>query len=399
MPAQIRKKKPAALANRLVQDLRAAVQQRQPTKRKAPKPAVPRAPTVGSQGPETSLTKYAAALMHPFSPSAEGARYPEPYAAHTITRKMRMEYVITPSSTGDFDLCIQPHLVFSAFSSNGTVTGAPVVLAIGNQPAGVNYFGCISAANLAGLFKSYRIVGWGVRLKANTDFTRSGGRVIAAVIPASQQLPANFGDTGTLTDFYESFEVPNEALGSGRAVSTSVLSLPRGHQLAVSELLSESGAEVTFPIVSAAATNFLEAANEAREQGLVATTALGAIVGRTSIGFASAAGHSQLLLRGVGLNVSSGVLVAEVVYHVEGIPNPISGAQLVESPVRLPPASPAAVAAVVHAAATVPAVQYVSSKMKAAAGGWMDRAKGALASRAGQSAERAIGLGLKSLLL
>lgn len=388
-------------ANRLITTLRAAIQPRRASQRRQqPSRTVPRQMSAPASGGETSLTKYACALMHPFSPQAEGARYPEPYAAHTITRKLRMEYVISPSAAGDFDLIIEPHPLYSAFSTNGTITGSPVVLAVSGQPVGVNYFGAITAANLATLYKSYRVVGWGVRVKANTDFTRSGGRLIAAVTPASQQLPTALGNATSVSSFYDCFEVPHEPLGAGRIVSTSVLSLPRGHQLAVSELLSESGAEVTFPIVSAAATNFLEAQNQTVEQGLVTYSATNTIQTSTSIGFASASGHSQLMLRGVGLNTTSSAnLVAEVIYHLEGIPNCVSGAALVESPVRLPPASPAAIAAVVHQAASIPAVQYVSSKMKEAAGGWAGRAKSALASKAGQSAERALGLGLKALLL
>lgn len=398
MPIQMRKK---PLANRLMADLRAAVSQR-PTKRpKQPRQQGPRQMVTAKQqsGGETSLTKYADALLHPFSPGAEGARYPEPYAAHTITRKLRMEFILTPTAAGNVDLCIQPHVLYSGFNMNGTISGAPVTLAVANQPAGFNYYGAITAANLAGLFKSYRVVGWGVRLKSNTDFTRSGGRVIVAVTPASQQVPAGFSTNVSVTQAIDCFEVPQEALGANRTISTSVLSLPRGHQLAVSELMSESGAEITFPIVSAAATNFLEAFSQGGiEQSLVTTNALGAVTGSTSIGYASCSGHSQLLLRGVGLN-SEASLVCEVIYHVEGIPNPISGAQLVESPVRLPPASPAAIASVVHAASSIPAVQYVSAKMKSQMGGFAARARSAVASRAGQEAERVLGLGLKALML
>jgi len=359
-------------------------------------------------GPTMSLgaKKYAAALLHPFSPLAEGATYPEPFAASTTTRKVRFEMAVQPTAAGNFDLCVQPHLLYSAFSGQGTITGAPIENLITNLPSGCKYYGSMSSASLSATYKSYRVVGYGVRIKSNVDFTKSGGRIYVAVMPASQQVPMAVTTGCSASNFYDCFDVPHEALAgvgtSGRVISSTIVGLPRGHQLAVSELMSNSGVEITFPIVSAAATHFLESSNQVFEQGLVTGSGGSTIDQRASLGYASCNGHSQLLIRGLGINVdATSALVVEVLYHIEGVPNPLtSGSTTMVEAVRKPaPATPNEISAILHAAGNVPTVQYVADKVRASAGNWATRAKSALASRAGQEAEKLLGVGMKSLLL
>lgn len=365
---------------------RAMVQQFMPQNLEMIRRAAPQ-PSLGD-----AAMRYAAALTHPFSKEAEGVRVPEPYAVSTIVRKIHVPIVLTSSAGGGLDFTVQPHICNSFVNTLGTMSGGSTLTLTG-QPAGLNVRSAVGFTALRAAYQTYRIVAIGVRLKTNVDFTRSGGRVYGAILPASQELPIAFNTGVTLPDALGCYEIPND----GTNVTTSIIGLPRSFQFSTSELMSEGGVEIHFPICSGRALDFLDAQAQEAEQGLVVLTS-GLFSKVTGLGVMSAAGHSQFVLRAEGLQASSDVFTAEVIYHIEGIPL-VGTASLVEAMPHTPaPASPNEIHLAHRIAAVMPVVSYVSEKLKTAGGG---RFSG-LASKAGKfanSAEKVLGIAMRGLAL
>lgn len=342
--------------------------------------------------------RYLAALTHPFSKQAEGARVPEPYAINTVTRKIHQPIVLTTNAGGGFDLSVQPHLLASYVCFSGTISGGAGTWVPNNTPAGVSMRSAVTGSALAALALNYRIVAFGVRIKPNLDFTKAGGRVYGAVLPASVELPNGFDVGTTLTNVAACFAIPFDS--TANAISTNIVNMPRGFQFTTSELMAEGGAEIVFPICGAAATTFLEANSGQTEQGTSIAIAGGAMSDSAPLGYMTAAGFSQLVLRGEGLQASADVFTIEVIYHVEGTPNVTGGSTLVESmPHNNAPASPMEVHLVHASLARMAVVDYVKRKTGDVAGRLVNAGINRAGRAAAGAAERVLGLGMRALML
>lgn len=362
--------------------------------RVTPKPARRRQRVPRTLGMGDAASRYAHALISPFSKEAEGVRVPEPYAISTVTRKVHVPIVLTSSAGGGLDFSVQPHLINSFVQTLGTFTGGAGTFSPVNLPAGINIRSAITPGSIASLVQTYRIVAVGLRLKTNVDFTRSGGRVYGAVLPASQELPSAFNSGTSVSGALGCWEIPND----GTNISQNIINLPRGFQFTTSELMSEGGCEVMFPICSARALDFLDAQAQGAEQHMTYSNNVGVEVGAEGLGRYCAAGFSQFVMRAEGLEPSKDVFTAEVVYHVEGIPL-VGAANLVESTPHTPaPATPNEIHLAHRLAAARPVVTYVSAKLRELGGGV---GRGAAAARAGAglfgAAERVLGLAVRSI--
>lgn len=251
--------------------------------------------------------KYAMALLHPFSQAAEGVRVPEPYAQPTVTYRFRRVVELTTSSSGSIDFAIFPQLGFLAAQYQGSASGIPAGT-ITNGPAGVTVY--TSGAQVGTMLRQYRVVAFGARLKSNTTFANTTGRVYAARIPSARDFPGAAVPAGTtLTEFSDMMSVPIDGTG----ITSSINALPGSVQYTLSELHQESGTEFTTHPVSPAAIDFLDGLLQQKEsQSGVAVN--------YQAGFYSGNGWQSILIAGNGLPASSQVLTLELVYHVEGIP-------------------------------------------------------------------------------
>lgn len=366
----------------------------QMSQKKQMKPMPARAMMSLPSGLGDAAARYAAALVSPFSKEAEGVRVPEPYAVATVVRKVHVPIVLTSSATGGIDFSVQPHLLASFWQTLGTMSGGAAAFTPPNMPAGLTARGAVSLTALAAAYQNYRIVAAGVRIKTNVDFTKAGGRIYGAILPASIEIPAAFNNGTTLAQALGCLEIPTD----GTNVTTSIVALPRGFQFTVSELMAEGGCEIHFPITSARALDFLDGQSQSSEQHFAVNGAAGVYTGSVGIGEYQAAGHSQFVLRGEGLAASTDVLTAEVIYHVEGVPL-VGTANLVESMPHTPsPSSPNEIHLAHRIAAVAPVVKYVSDSLRSAAsaGGPRARAFGT-AARVANAAERVLGIAVRGL--
>jgi len=291
-----------AALEKAVANLKASRKQRsnRPRANPAPSPAP-------SAGAGLHVNKYAMALIHPFTLEAEGVRVPEPYAQPTVTYKFRRIVELTTSATGALDYAIFPNLSFCAAQYQGTSVGLTTGV-VTNLPAGVTVYS--SGANIGTMLRQYRVVAFGARLKSNTTFANTTGRVYAARVPSARDFPAVAVPAGTtLAEYSDMMSVPIDGTG----ITASINALPGSAQYTLSELHQESGVEFTTHPVSPAAIDFLDAVLQTKESQT-------GVAVNYQAGFYSGSGWQSILITGNGLPNSSQVLTLELVYHVEGIP-------------------------------------------------------------------------------
>jgi len=268
-------------------------------------PTVPRAMPRAVNG---HASKYASALLHPFSPEAEGVRVPEPYAQPTVTYKLHRVMQVTTNAAGSFDFVITPSLTYGAIQFTGTQTGL-TARTITGAPAGVVVYDY--NPDLAGTLRSYRVVSYGLRIKSNTTFNNTKGRVYVARVPAAVDYPNQLATGASLTEFANGANIP---LDGGSGVTSSIFALPKAAQFTLSELHQESGVELITHPIGPSAVDFLDGVRTTSE--IMGGTA----VVQHQVGYYSGRGWQQFLISGEGMDASSQLITLEFVAHVEGTP-------------------------------------------------------------------------------
>lgn len=277
----------------------------------------------GSAGsPQGShMSRYAFALAHPFSPEAEGAKVPEPYAQPTVTYRFKRVVTLTTNAAGAVDFAVFPHLGISAAQYVGTSAGLSNAGPT-NLPAGVLMYS--SNANFQNLLRSYRVVSYGVRIKSNTTFNNTTGRIYVARVPAATDYPAWVVPAGTtLGAISDMMNIPIDSAGG---ITSSIIALPKAAQYTLSELHQESGVELITHPIGPSAIDFLDGVLTTGESP--AGTAV-----NYQAGYYSGRGWQQFLIAGDGLPATAQVLTLEIIYHVEGTPliNSSTGASMIPS--------------------------------------------------------------------
>lgn len=324
---------------------------------------------------------YAAATFFPFTEAAVGARVPEPYAVRTRTTRVVTPFRVTPSNSGNsagvFDAIVLPNVLNTVVSNQGTWAGGANTqfLYVSGASIPSNMLACTTQANLSAAYTAYRVVGMGVRLKCDSSYNNTSGRIYVAVVPAMPQAPAYFDSVATVADTYAAVGAPFDSLSS--AVNGDIVSYPNASEFSVTDLMEEGGVEIMVPRTSARALDFLVGNMYSQNAGLgwqgfalqaavgvgsiggtqyegnnttvltnvQATNAAHITNGTTTADYAnltrcgvdptiySTAGFSTVLIRGEGLTsgTNSTTLTMEVVFHLEGEVAPVasSGASTV----------------------------------------------------------------------
>jgi len=329
----------------------------------------------------------------PFDARAKGARQPSQYAVATNVHTSTVSYTLTTDASGNFDVVVLPHPIFTVLGGYSTITGGVVATSLGTGGTTVQAVrGNVSAANLGATYANYRVVAWGVRLKSLQSFTNAAGRVYAANIPTNPQLPLVAGTGGTTATVWAALPVPFDGTG----VSNQLLNYPRSVHMNGAELVSEGGIELRPHITGPGYEHFKESSS-LEEQGLCAPGAAGAIAFRSSLGYGDVSGGSLIAIRGDGLTASAAVMLVEVIFHLEGSPIISSSAGAIVPAAPVPPPTPNAslhMASAVASLATSPFVTYISDKVR-------DEAQGAarkyLPGPVAGIAEKMLGIGFKEL--
>jgi len=193
------------------------------TKKKSVKSARSKATNLPKAAPSKGLknASWLLAQENPFLPACEGAKIPDSYSFPTQTSTLRYRVSVSGTSPNTFvgaaaftpwsnEYYVQP----AAVANSTAITWAGSILnPIGQQ------------SSMAGVFSSYRVVSWGVKVSCETSLTNTSGHLLVCHVP--QDLES---DAAGFTSF------PNS--------DQAVIDLPISQEIALSELC-EDGLIVT----------------------------------------------------------------------------------------------------------------------------------------------------------
>lgn len=149
--------------------------------------AVPR-PKVRAMAPIVS--SYHKALMDPFSLQAKDARVPDMYPEPTAVLRHKVTFGIKTNADGDANVLLLPSAYMHAIAFTPSVArgASPAVggLVVGNSH---EHFATTSPAGLAKYLSSYRVVGWGARVRMTQAVLNVTGRYAVAAVPCRGYVP------------------------------------------------------------------------------------------------------------------------------------------------------------------------------------------------------------------
>jgi len=296
---------------------------------------------------DAALAQYAAACLYPFSEEAIGARVPMPYEVRTRTTHLLTPYKCVVPSTGVFDAIITPNAAYTLTSNYGTWSGGvnnPLNYTASGNGAVANYIaGNSTIANMSAIYSNHRIVAMGVRIKSNSNYTVTQGRIFVAVVPALPAYPSLVTNgTASAAGFYNALGCPCDTSYTGAGggiVSSSIVSYPVSAEFAMSDLMEEGGVTIRVPKTSSRHQDFIGEGTVGTGYGwdlTAPTSTAGLAAGGLSVVYANGgantalngspgvdpswiqtSGHSSVFIRGDGMS-SSQVVEVEVIMHFEG---------------------------------------------------------------------------------
>jgi len=359
-------------------------------------------------------TKYIAALTRPFDSDAEGAQVPDQWSFPTQTSFLRANFTLqTTDISGNLDFVVQPNCfstVAASAASTNLITG-PVLISTPNTwsrctangtinsttERGFTEGGMINESNMKAQFSRYRVVGWGVRVRALQAPLNQQGKILFAKVPSLNTMAMYNLTAGTSqwNQYLNYYGLPG--VDSTGFISTGINSLPSVHETTVATLSAEGGIDIPGQLCSPLAYGFRDATNISVlgtaaggniAQGMVTdmlttqnpqqnpgaatvsggsglpTTYSGGIAGNissvTDPDFMLQGGWSTLCCRATGLVASANTPVfdLEVIFHLEGNP-PVGSIACFASAGSHPPVHVGLLNAAHAAASTMPAFQRV----------------------------------------
>ena len=345
---------------------------------------------------------YAACLIHPFSPEAEGAQVPDMYSFPTQTAFMRRVLTVsTPSVTGTngalgaLDFVVQPNLFGTvAFQANATVnnvvTGGSTWYAStlantgASQPggnnnasppvstAGFSEMGVCAASQVTSTFSRYRVVGWGIRVKSVLPPLNQQGTVFIAKVPALEEFGAyaSSGVTaGYWNDYLNYYELPQ--IDSSGFITTDIIRMQTAMSTEVAHMTLEEGIEVVGSVCSPLAFEWRDGKNVASlttsgagaQQGLIITNTAAANVAVLDQDFYRQGGWPAILFtaRGLPTNPNVAIFTLEIIFHLEGVPQ--LGSTVISGGI-VPPVNMQILASAIHHAHKMPHFRKIARQAR-----------------------------------
>jgi len=361
----------------------------------------------------THASKYITALTRPFDMEAEGAQVPDQWSFPTSTNFVRANFTLSTGPTvtnGNVDFVVQPNVLCTvACAANGSMgpgnsqIDGPNLWSVNNAVNGgfgFNEYGLGTEASLSSQFERYRVVGWGVRVRALQAPLNQQGKLLFAKVPSLNQW-ANYQTTqggSSWNDYLQYYGLPGT--DSTNFITTSINALPSVHETSVATISVEGGLDVPGQICAPLAYGFRDGGNTANmgvgsngraiAQGIVQGVQTGglnpSIVVPTgdslSIGvgtytpadgtqiqdvdFLLQGGWSVLVCRGTGLTTTPGTPVfdIEVIFHLEGLQPVGAGTGSFGQSGQAPPVHMGLLNAAHSVAARMPAFQRVLHQVR-----------------------------------
>lgn len=287
-------------------------------------------------------SKYEIALLQPFSRGAVGAQIPDQYSAPTATYHIKNRFTLTTNAGGTADLIMLPNAQVHAFAGTGTISGGST-LALRDGTVYATSGVITAAGTLAGKLSNYRIVSYGVRVKAITSMTDSKGSVVYGVLPCDSILPFGAGAgvavdcsvggtapaadaSATLDKYYQAIGAPYTGAGAAAVLDAGGIdNLPVSSSSSVLRL-SERALEIRPKPTSSYNTVFRSTTD--RQFGYDTVNQPAGAIDCGDGSYNRVNGMEYVLLKVQGAAATTPVLEVEIIYHLEGSPAVLGGATL-----------------------------------------------------------------------
>lgn len=320
------------------------------------KPAVGKFTTVAKTiNPSSSILRtFECALDDPFCSSSYGAKIPDEYAFPTEAATFRHKFTTTASG-GEVIVCT-PHPSIGSvgigsgssnpsFSSVSGVSGGVQINSVVGNVNTVSRAAPFGIGAFQSAYTSYRVVGWGVRLRNVSAAATVAGESLVSVLPCGQHAPSSFYGLGgtpvsnpgsTWTEFTSAFSLPTNVYSStngtfGNPVLASIDSLGYTETYTSAELAQSGGVTILPKFHSpASAWRFRPTGTPSSNSNTVGTGSLitSAVQGGAGAGpgaissfdpdWLDISGHNCVVMV-LGGGSGGQTYEVEVIYHVEAI--------------------------------------------------------------------------------
>jgi len=267
-----------------------------------------------------STRLYRDALANPFSTSILGVRAPDSICYPTITAHKRVLCKVTTSGAGTIGALFLPFPSLSVWVPDGAFSGC---IPYTNNPA-LGYVA--TPTQLAQVMKTYRVVAWGIRVSlADTNSAAKGQIIVAPVLlpinlPGFSMLEA-IPLTNSTTAVQSVFSVP--------PCDSNLANLPGAVAINVQDFLSKGEYVGRAPPYDSAALNFRRTVNSTTwnvgtnwTTESIYNTGTGTISQPDHVEFHQSAGFIGLAMYGTGMPINTNEINVELIYHIEGMPDP-----------------------------------------------------------------------------
>ena len=244
------------------------------------------------------MESYVSALLSPFSSKAKGAQIPDPYSFQTETQYVRSEFTINSQpnglNLGSWDCVVMPN-IFQSVLNSVPISGVNLASKVGgvysdpqfqlacalattsSGPAAfVNYAGCVTSTLAAQQLESYRIVGYGVRIRPLSALNDLCGKIIVAATPVARNCIFTPEVSKLANNVYQALDLPG--VDQTGFITSEILNCPDSMSASVQYIASKGGIEFRGKMTSPCALSFrptsFVANSLVRTWGLTASSAV-----------------------------------------------------------------------------------------------------------------------------
>lgn len=208
------------------------------------------------------------------------------------------------------------------------------------------------AQNLSALYRRYRIVSWGLRIRGTGSISNGSGEILIAPVPAKGLVPFNATNTppyylgadgttsyalvsqgasgkSTAQAYIDQYGVPYTGSNNAPALDYGgVVRLPRHGTVSYSQLMSRGAHARSYPFEPDAHNFRSLAAGEVGTDAMDAVVTAGdttrSITGGVDMSAWGLSGFESVVVTGTGLQASASIGTLELIYHCEAVINPVN---------------------------------------------------------------------------
>lgn len=308
---------------------------------------------------------FAVAARAPFSRAAEGVRLPDGNPNLSSTLALTRKIQVQSDANGEVDLTVLPNLYCTAFTTRGNISGGGTTIALaGTSSSAGTITGTTTTTTARGVgfdveslkaqYSRYRIVSYGVRVRATAGVSATG-EFLCAALPLKGQTPfltdgipgVNQGQSGTsvggntywgvagprstMENMLLGLGLPSTGSDNAAKMDFTKLANSPAHAIASAAQVAARGLHARGLPYEAQARDYMTTAYSAiGTDSLDVASTVGNEAGSTyavqqygvDMSCFRVGGTESIVISGSGFSTTSVIGTIEIVYHVEAMPNP-----------------------------------------------------------------------------